>query len=367
MVKLLIILCLIGALAGGWFLFKQPNSIGQSTTNGKTTQGNQQGFPAATNTNEQPLPKTKILNNGYHVGQTFNNCGPAALSMALSYFNIRVSQEQLGQALRPYQVANGDNDDKSVTLEELAAKAQEYNLLAYHRPGGTIDLLKQFIAADIPVIARTWTKVNEDIGHYRIVKGYDESKQQLIQDDSLQGKNLRYSYTDFSLMWEKFSYEYLVLVPKEKQALAEAILGEDIDAQIAWQKALHQAQNKLDQNPQDITTRFNLSIAYFNLGEFQKSVAEFEKVENQLPFRTLWYQIEPIQAYYELGNYGRVFEISERILNNRNRAYSELYLLRGNSYLKQGNKTAAKAEFEKAVQYNQNLKSAREALNSVST
>jgi tetratricopeptide (TPR) repeat protein len=109
-------------------------------------------------------------------------------------------------------------------------------------------------------------------------------------------------------------------------------------------------------------SRFNLAIAYYHLGEYKKTVEEYEKVESQLPFRMLWYQIEPIDAYFRLGNYDKVFELTNAILNNQNRAYSELYLLRGKIYEKQGNKEAAKAEYENAVYYNTNLKAAIEAL-----
>jgi tetratricopeptide (TPR) repeat protein len=94
-------------------------------------------------------------------------------------------------------------------------------------------------------------------------------------------------------------------------------------------------------------------------------VREFEKVEHQLPFRTLWYQIEPIQAYYQLGNYDRALSIIDKVLNYHNRAFSELYVIRGNIYLKQGNHDAARGEFEQAVFYNSNLKSAQEALKSI--
>jgi len=214
----------------------------------------------------------------------------------------------------------------------------------------------------MPIIARTWTKVNEDIGHYRIVKGYEETAGQIIQDDSLQNKNLRYSYDDFNSIWKKFNYEYLVLVPQDKVKIAEAILKEDVDEKTAWQKTILLSESELNLNPNDIYARFNLSVALYNVGEYQRSVEEFEKVENSLPFRTLWYQIEPILAYYELGNYDRVFEITNRVLNNYNRAFSELYLIRGDIYKNQGNLSAARSEYEKAVFYNVNLKSAQEAL-----
>lgn len=307
-------------------------------------------------------PSQKVLSNNYHIFQTFNNCGPAALSMALSHYGINISQAELGQALRPYQVPGGDNDDKSVTLEELAEKSKEYGLIPYHRPGGNQRIVELFITYDIPVITRTWLKTNEDIGHYRVIKGFDTVSGHYIQDDSLQGKNLRYSFGEFVELWSKFNYEYLVLVPPEKVKIAEAILGWEADTKNAWQRAAVLSRYNLENNPEDIVARFNLSVALYNTGDYKGLVKEFEKVESKLPFRTLWYQIEPIQAYYELGNYERVFEITDRVLNYHNRAFSELYLLRGNIYVKQEKDDLAKQEFEKALKYNINLKSAKKAL-----
>lgn len=318
--------------------------------------------PTPTQIPLQAPTQQKVLENNYHIFQSFNNCGPASLSMALSYYGINKSQAELGEALRPYQVAGGDNDDKSVTLEELAEKSREYGFVPFHRPNGNMEMIKSLITYDIPVITRTWLHLDDDIGHYRVVKGYDEENKQIIQDDSFENKNLRYSYADFNEIWKKFNYEYLVLIPEDKIEIAKQILGEDYDSKTSWTKAVKNAQQQLSENPNDIYARFNLSVALYNIGEFKRSTEEFEKVENNLSFRTLWYQIEPIEAYYELGNYSRVFEITDKILNNQNRAFSELYIIRGNIYLKQGNKDAARAEFEKAVLYNKNMKAAQEAL-----
>lgn len=326
-----------------------------------------------TNPNPTTSPKIKLkdpdvkktLNNDYHIFETFNNCGPASLSMALSYFNIQKSQKELGDKLRPYKIQNGNNDDKSVTLDEMAKEAENYGLIAYHRPNGDINLIKKFISYDIPVIVRTWIKENEDIGHYRVVKGYDDERQIIIQDDSLQGKNLEFKYELFNKIWEKFNYEYLVIVPKDKKEIAEKILGENKNLKTSWQIAAKNSQNALIKDPENIYTRFNLSIALFNTDDYQGSVNEFEKVEEKLPFRTLWYQIEPIKAYYNLGNYDRVFSLTQQIFNNQNKAYSEAYLLRGYSYLKLNDKENAKKEFENAYKYNQNLEEAKTALNSI--
>ncbi|MDO8658254.1 MAG: C39 family peptidase [Candidatus Levybacteria bacterium] len=355
-----IMVLVIGVIFLSWYFFQSGNE--PSIINPKSSIINPTASPSPT---LAPVPNSKILQTDYHIFQTFNNCGPAALSMALRFYGINVSQAELGNALRPYQVPNGDNDDKSVTLEELAEKSKEYGFIPFHRPMGNPKVIKQFITNGMPVITRTWTKLDEDIGHYRVIKGYDGTAGVFIQDDSLQNKNLEYTYEDFNEIWKKFNYEYLVLVPDKKQELAERILGKNADAKIAWQNAVKNSENELESNQNDIYARFNLSIALYNVGNFKRSTEEFEKVENLLPFRTLWYQIEPIMAYYELGNYDRVFQITGRVLNNYNRAFSELYYIRGEIYLEQGNINLARAEFEKAVFYNRNYKKAQVALESV--
>lgn len=325
-----------------------------------------QPLPQATKSIEDPksgkLPLQKYIPNKYHVFQTFNNCAPAALSMAFSYFGITASQEKLAEELRPYNNLRGDNDDKSTPPNELAEKAEEYGLITYFRPNGDIETVKRFLANDIPVVVRTLLYADKDYAHYRVIKGYDDNTMQFIQDDSLQGKDLRYSYRDFLRLWKPFNYGYLVMVPKDKKEIAEAIIGTKIDDKLAWQNAQLAASQDLESDPNDINARFNLSVADYYLGAYDQSVAQFEKIENELPPHVLWYQHEPITAYYELGNYEKVFALTDSIINNNNKAVTELYILRGNSYLKQGNTELARVEFEKAVFYNKYSKNAQEAL-----
>lgn len=299
-----------------------------------------------------PLPRSYEIALRTHVFQTFNNCGPATLSMALSYADIQKDQAELGNILRPYQITGGDNDDKSVTLQEVADQAKTYGLNTYLRPNGTPEKLKQFISNDIPVITRTLLKPDEDIGHYRVIRGYDDATNEFIQDDSLQGKNLRYSYDEFNALWQPFNYEYLVLIPHDKKELAERILGDELDEITAWSNAKIRINDEMQYDPENIHLLFALSRIYYYLGDFQKSVEYYNLVEDTMSFRTLWYQIEPLLAIYETGDYERVISISEKILNNQNRAYSELYLLRGKIFQEQGNIDAAKTEFDKALLYN---------------
>jgi tetratricopeptide (TPR) repeat protein len=299
-----------------------------------------------------PIPEAKTLTGGTQVFQTFNNCGPASLSMALSYYGTVISQKQLGQELRPYQHPRGDNDDKSVTLVELAKKAEDLGFMTYYRPAGDIELLQQFVAQDIPVVTRTWLKQGEDIGHFRVVKGYDKNRGVVIQDDSLQGKDLSYSYADFLELWKAFNYEFLVLVPAEKKQVAEQIMGERTELVSAWSTALELAHKELSKEPDNIYAEFNTSVALYHLGRYQESLTSFEKVESKLPFRMLWYQVEPLMAYYKAGNYDKVMTMSDAILARQNRAYSELYYLRGLVYQKQSQQQQAQETFSLAEQYN---------------
>lgn len=300
----------------------------------------------------KPLPTSKILPGGTHVFQTFNNCGPAVLSMALSYYQIKANQEQLGKELRPRQHPRGINDDKSVSFKELAARAEEYGFLAYHRPMGNKNLIINFINNDIPVMVRTLLKPDEDIGHFRLIKGYEQTGQILVQDDSLQGENLRYTIEEMNELWQVFSYEYLVLVPEDQMVIAETILGEDIDPEVAWEKALVDSEREISNNPKNIYAWFNNSIAHYNLKNYPQAVQSFEQVENRLPFRTLWYQIEPIMAYFMLGDYQRVTTLSGQIFNNGNLAASELYYLTYLIELAKDNQPAADENLNRAELYN---------------
>ncbi|RJR15060.1 hypothetical protein C4579_03265 [Candidatus Microgenomates bacterium] len=314
-----------------------------------------------------PIPNTHIIPLRTHAFQTFNNCGPASLSMALSYYDIYISQQEIGNKLRPYQIANGDNDDKSVTFPELVREAENYGLVAFYRPNGTIEILKQLIAQDLPVLTRTWTKVYEDIGHYRLVRGYDDTRKIVMQDDSLQNKNLEFSNEEFLQLWQGFNYEYIVLAPPDKQAAVESILGAENDPQVAYQKALERAQTEAAQAPDNPYPIFNQVTSLYYLGRYQEAVNLFEQVQSKLPSRMLWYNTEPIAAYLALGNYQKVFALTETILNNQNRAFSELYVMRAQSYLALNQPQQAREELHNAILYNQNWQVPQEMLTQLDT
>ena len=300
-----------------------------------------------------------------HTYQTFNNCGPATLSMALAFNGVNVSQKELGDQMRPYQIPSGDNDDKTIFTYEFVDWAKEYGVEAVGRVNGNIETLKTFTANGIPVVVKTWLHMNEDIGHFRVVRGFDEGRQVIIQDDSYEGPNRRIPYYDFLSMWQPFNYAYIIVYTPAQKGLVEAIIGSEMDENFTWENSLVRAEKEAQLDNENPYPLFNQSRAYYHMGDYAASVSAFEKVENRLPRRMLWYEIEPILAYQKLGDYDRVFSIIDHILNSGNRAFSELYQIRGEIYLEQGNSEAARREFELAIQYNKNFTPAQESLSEI--
>lgn len=311
------------------------------------------------------IGEEKILSPTKQVYQTFNNCGPATVSMILSYYGINKSQQEIGEQLRPYQNPKGDNDDKTIFPQEFADYIKGLGLLSYYRVAGDLELLKLFINNDFPVVVKQWLHKDEDIGHFRIVRGYKGSKKFLITDDSYDGPNRKILDEDFLNLWQPFNYAYIVVATEEKKEVVEAILAERTNSDFAYNRAVEVALKELEEDPNSMYPLFNLSTSYYHLKDYQKSVEYFEKVEKRLPRRMMWYQIEPILAYKELKNYERVFELTTKILTTGNLAFSELYQIRGEIYLAQGKIGEAQGQFERALRYNENYLPAKEALESL--
>lgn len=303
-----------------------------------------------------------LLANPKHVYQTFNNCGPATLSMILSWYGVDVSQAELGRKMRPFQNPQGDNDDKTIFTAEFVSWAKKYGLEAIGRVNGDIELLKKFTANGIPVVVKTWLSPGEDIGHFRLVRGFDEGRGVIVQDDSYQGPNRKITDYDFLSLWQPFNYHYIIVYPPELKEKVAAIIGRELEESIAWQNARERAEKEQNLDSANPYPAFNIATAAYYLKDYEGSVRAFEAVENDLPRRMLWYQIEPILAYQKLGDEERVFELIARIMENGNKAFSELYLIRGEIYLGRGEKDKAKEQFELALYYNENFVKAKEAL-----
>ena len=368
MKRLILTLILIVAI-GSYLYYQQENKTTGNQDQQLSLNQEEQTMspppPANVQTTTMEIPSYKLLTMPTHFYQTFNNCGPATLAMILNYYNVSTTQAEIGLKLRPYQNPKGDNDDKSVSVEELQKEAEIYGFNAYYLPNGTVEKVKMFIANDIPVVTVTWLTATEDVGHYRIITGYDDKKEQFMQNDSYQGPNRTYSYEEFLALWQPFNYRYLIVVEPEKKHLVEQILGEEIDPQIAWENALLRAKQEATADPNKSYPIFNQAVAYFYLGKFEETKSAYEQVQFKVPPRMLWYQYEPIKAYKELKEYNSALALIQKIISTNNKAFAELYKLRGDIYVEQNLPEKAKQEYELAILYNKNYQEATDALEKV--
>ena len=372
--KYILLLVLVGV--AGWMFFssevlsflgtkEKKQSYGTNVATSSTSNKTQLTVNASkkNDIDAMALPEAKFIPNLAWVGQTFNNCSSVGLMITLSYWGIKDTQEAIAEATRPFNNPKGNNDDKSVTLYELADYAQKkYGLVTYVRPNGDIETLKKFVAHDIPVLTRALMYPEDDIVHYRVIRGYDDTKRIVIETDGIEGKKQPYSYETWMHMWKDFNYAYLIIVPEEKRLLAEKLLGESLDEKKAWVNAKERAYKEMSSNPNDLRSNYNLITALYYLGEHRSTIEEFEKIENKLTRRKLWYQPEPIDAYFKLGYDDKVIEHVDYIVNDNNKAVSELYVLKAKIYEKRKMYKQAKAEYNKAIFYNEHLQSAKDGL-----
>jgi len=264
-----------------------------------------------------PPPPDRQLTGFTHIWQKVNNCGPATLAMNLAFWGWKGTQANTATALKP------DPDDRNVSPHEMADYARSVGLGAEVRVGGTLDLIKQFVSAGIPIILEKGI-VLEDAGwegHYTLITGYSDAASNFTTQDSLQGANFQVPYYLITESWRAFNYTYIVVYPAERQADVFAILGPDADAQTNFANAANRARGEIPAlNGQDLAFAwFNLGSSLNNLGNAADAAAAFDQARVlQLPWRMLWYQFGPFEAYDAVGRSGDVLALTDSVLSQAN-------------------------------------------------
>lgn len=274
-----------------------------------------------------PLPGEVALTGYRHEWQQMNNCGPATLAMGLSYWGWIGDQTDTRAVLRPNfrQV-----DDKNVNPEEMVAyvKAQS-GLSALTRIGGDIVLLKRLLAAGYPVLIEKGLQHSPKdwMGHYVLVTGYNEERQRFITQDSYTGpgENVMVPYAELSeRWWRDFNYVYVVIFPSEQEADVLAILGPNTDEQENARLAAAKAESEIASlSGRDLYFAwYNLGSSRVKLGDYTGGAVAYDQafaiypsiLEDDRPWRMLWYQLGPYQAYYHTGRYQDVLNLANQTL-----------------------------------------------------
>ncbi len=163
-------------------------------------------LPSATSTPlPTPIPPTAIallpsarLYGFTHIYQTWNNCGPATLTMGLTYYGWSQDQQIAANYLKP------DSEDKNVSPGQMVQFVNENtNVRALVRLGGDLDMIRRLVLEGFPVIVETgyMPEGYDWMGHYRLIVAYDDQAQQMYAYDSFLGhgdfQGLPTSYSHF--------------------------------------------------------------------------------------------------------------------------------------------------------------------------
>lgn len=255
------------------------------------------------------------------VPQTFNNCGPAATSMVLQYFGYQVSQEVTKSALRT------SPNDTNVFAPEVSDFLKHYGISSKLFVNGDIPTLKSLVANGFYVVVENWLRPNEDIGHFIIIRGYDDDKKVLIADDSYFGVGIPYPYDQFEkTQWNELDYEFMPVWKGNREAVVQAIVGTNWDQTAMYKNAVKRNEAIVKSEPNNMFAWFNLGTAHFALSELHQAEYAFEQSRSLgWPMRMLWYQIQPVQTYNKIGEFDKALELS-KIGLQYNDAFDELLL-----------------------------------------
>ncbi len=303
----------------------------------------------------------------YSDPQDWNNCGPATLAMYLRYYGWEGDQHTISDVIKPIR------GDRNVNVDELLGYVfNNINwLYADFRVGGTVDLLKKFIATGTPVMieesfvddAPAWP--NDDLwaGHYLLVTGYDDATGLFTAQDSFRGPNKKIPYADLDKSWQAFNRVYFLLYKPELADQVQGIIGEDYDAN--RQHALETAQKETEAEPTNAFAWFNLGTNLVYFERYADAAAAYDKARSlHLPQRMLRYQFGPFIAYFHTNRNEDLLALTEYALKITDNS-EEALLWRGWALYRAGDKDGAVEQFNKALAAHPGYSDANYALNFV--
>ena len=320
-----------------------------------------------------PLPLQAELSGIVHEYQQFNNCGPASLAMALSYWGWQGDQRDTRLALRPNFV---EVDDKNVNPWEMVRFVEATGeLKAAARVGGDLNLLKRLLAAGFPTLIEAGIQPHPGdwMGHYLLISGYDDEKNRFITQDSLIGPDIPVQYSTVAEGWRSFNNAFVTLAPPEKEAELLSVLGEWADEDGSYKIAAQVAQQEINQlNGRDLFFAwYNLGSSLVAQGDYQAAAQAYDQAfalyaeipEDDRPWRILWYQDGPLAAYYHTGRYQDVITLGNQTLDSAGGpVLEETFFWLGMAREATGSLDKAIYDYQMAVKINPNSTPAAQAL-----
>ena len=234
--------------------------------------------------------------------QRRNNCGPVTAKMLLSLYGIRISQANIAAALK------GSYDDKNVTVPEVMAFLERQGLRTVRRWLLSPELLRRVLRAGFPVITHQTQSPKDDIGHFRVVHGFDAGG--FIVGDSMLGPKVRYSDADFERMSKPYNGEFVMAFRSAQAARVALLLGKDWLRESNLERLRARSQARVSVVPNDAFAWWGLGVSRLLLGMPKGAAVAFDQsVRAGLPARHFWYQPEAFTAWNRAG----AFETTRRV------------------------------------------------------
>jgi peptidase C39-like protein len=226
----------------------------------------------------QPGPQPKVapasaVMEMSHVWQSLNNCGPAAVVMALSTLGVDVSQETARLPLRGANIQSGMGPQR---VDPWVS--EQFGLRSIWRNNGTNELMRRLVANGFAPMVTQWMQDPwiSRIAHWRTIRGYDDALGTFYVNDSMLGRMVPLSYQWFQNNWQPFSYRYMVIYEPTDEALLRAIIGDD------WSdlkmRANFYERMKVEAKAHDTSAAW---LAYgqaaYGYGAFAEAVEAFER------------------------------------------------------------------------------------------
>jgi tetratricopeptide (TPR) repeat protein len=249
------------------------------------------------------IPEKVILRSPRYEKQDINNCGPATLAMYLRYYNWEGDQFTISDIIKPIP------QDRNVNVEELDHYVRNYAgwLQTIYRVGGDEGILKELIAAGIPVMIEEafifdesyWPNDDRWAGHYFLVNGYDDQTKSFLGQDSYYGADRWISYETLNRQWQTFNYVYTIIFLPHQEETVKQILGDNWDRDLNRQYALDKSRQETEENEKNVFAWFNLGTNLVYFSEYNQATLAFDKArEIGWPQRMLRYQFSPFMAYF---------------------------------------------------------------------
>ena len=318
--------------------------------------------PAPTGT---PLPEALKLDNVKYVDQhgLFNYCAPANLTMALAYWGWEGGRTDVGTVIKP-----NPEDFNVMPYEMVDYVNQNTGFRAIERTGGTLDLVKELVANQFPVILEAGrymidlTGKLSWMGHYTFVTGYDDKAQQFNTQDSYYNADYPVSYTEMQEWWRPFNFVFIVVYPPEQETRLFDVLGdyasEEQSSRIAYDTASNEAGSLT--GVQQFFAWFNRGSSMVDLKDYFGAAESFDQAflvnqslsESDRPWRMMWYQTGPYFAYQFTGRYNDVIRLADQTFDGaRTKSLEELYVWRARAYAALGNLDQTYTDLCAALKY----------------